>query len=67
MSIVLTSAQAAALASIAAERGGSLLLRQVGEDPDLFVATAGEGEPDLVLRPDGTRLPVEPHHPLHQA
>lgn len=55
MSIVLTPAQAASLARIAAEHDSPLLqLHQVGEDPDLLVTTSGQGEPDLMVRADGT-------------
>jgi hypothetical protein len=53
MSIVLTPAQAAALASVAAENPSSLQLHQIGEDPDLFVTFAGQTEPTVRIRPDG--------------
>lgn len=53
MSITLTPAQAAALARVAERQSSLLQLHQVVEDPDLFVTTAGQGEPDLRIGADG--------------
>lgn len=53
MSIVLNSAQAAALAKVAAEQPSPLQLHQIGEDPELFVTVAGQKEPSLRIRDDG--------------
>ena len=54
MSIVLTPAQAAALARVAAENPLALQLHQIGEDPELFITFAGQKEPTMRIRDDGT-------------
>ncbi|HKZ15342.1 MAG TPA: hypothetical protein VJL81_16010 [Solirubrobacterales bacterium] len=56
MSIILTPAQAAALAKVAGENPSSLQLHQIGEDPDLFVTFAGQKEPALRIRDDGVTV-----------
>jgi hypothetical protein len=54
VSITLTTAQAAALARVASEYESPMLqLHHVGKDPDLFVTTSGQGEPDLRIYEDG--------------
>lgn len=59
MSITLTSAQAEALAAVAAEARSSLQLHQIGEDPELFVTPAGRKEPTLRILADGRTEPLE--------
>lgn len=58
MSIILTPAQAVALARIAGDAEGPLRLHQVGEDPDLLVAWDAAAEPRLLVRADGTSEPI---------
>jgi hypothetical protein len=59
MSIVLTSAQAAALAQVAAEARSSMQLHQIGEDPEVFVTLVGEKEPTLRIGVDGATRSLE--------
>lgn len=65
MSITLTSAQAEALAAVAAEARAALQLHQIGEDPELFVTPAGSKEPTLRILADGTTEPLETAKGLH--
>lgn len=53
MSIILTPAQAAALARIADDVQETLQLHQVGEDPDVLIGWSGAAGPRMLLRADG--------------
>lgn len=58
MSIILTPAQAVALAGIVGDAQDSLQLHQVGEDPDVLITWGGVARPRLLVRPDGTTEPI---------
>lgn len=59
MSITMTPSQAVALAQLAREQGSVLGLHQVVGDQNLFVTTGGQGEPDMLIRDNGTVERVE--------
>lgn len=58
MSIILTPAQAAALARIADDVQETLQLHQVGEDPDVLIGWSGAARPRMLLRADGAVEPI---------
>jgi hypothetical protein len=62
VSIILTPAQAVALAGIVGDAQGPLQLHQVGEDPDILITWGGVARPRLLMRPDGTTEPVADRH-----
>jgi len=58
VSIILTPAQAAALALIADDVRETLQLHQVGEDPDVLIGWGGAAGPRMLLRADGAMEPI---------
>lgn len=56
--IILTPAQAVALAQVAGDARGPLHLHQVVEDPDVLITWGGAKEPRVLLRPDGAIEPI---------
>jgi hypothetical protein len=58
VSIILTPAQAVALAGIVGDAQGPLQLHQVGEDPDILITWGEAARPRLPMRPDGTTDPI---------